>query len=397
MKITLLRERKNHPDTRVALTPEQCERIMAKYPNVQMGFEPSPHRCITDQAYLKRGIPEILPEQADILIGIKEVPAEHLLEGKTYLFFSHTIKAQPANQKMFQTALKKGIRLIDYECLIWPKGGRILGFGEWAGINGAWHALRMWGKRNDLFHWPTPSECGSFQSMITRRIPDSEVNLKIALTGEGRVAQGACSLLERMGVEKVRTEDLYTSHNRHVFAQFSYENLYESKTTAPFDRSHFYHNHADYRSLFSPWLSKINVLINGIYWEKDMEPLFTPEQVCNQAIALQCIADISCDVHGSIPLTIRETSIEDPVICIDPCTLQEKSPYGGGGIDLMAVSNLPSELPLDASRDFGEQLESHIIPLLATDLQHPILQRATLCEHGNINPHYDYLKTYGGQ
>lgn len=395
MKIVLLRERKTPPDARVPLTPSQCRDLMARFPDLEIFFEPSPDRCFTDAEYLEAGIQAGTAEIGDILLGVKEVPAEFLIPNKTYLFFSHTIKEQPHNREMFKNVLQKKVRLIDYECLTWPHGGRILGFGHWAGIVGAYNALLVWGKKKNRYQLTPAWQCHDAEELKSELKKLVMGPVKIACTGEGRVAHGVHELLQWAGIREISPERMTEVYDEPVFTRFDYQHLYQHKNGLPFERRHFFQHHADYHCGFSDFTPFTDILINGMYWEKDMEPLFRREEVSNSDFNIQVIADISCDIEGSVPITVMDTKIKNPVFGYHKKTGQICDAYSEGCIDIMAVSNLPAELPRDASDTFGAMLATDVIPLLLHSEPSSIIQDATIANAGIIQNKYAYLKQYG--
>lgn len=396
MKIGLIRERKQPADCRVALTPDQCRALMNQFTELKIYAESSPERAFSDAEFTTQGV-EVLTDlsHCDYLLGVKEVPVDFLIPDKTYMFFSHTIKAQSYNRVMLKEIIRRNIRLIDYECLSWPNGGRILGFGHWAGIVGTYNALLVWGNKFKEFSLKPAWKCHDFDAIkkeITKiKIPP----IKIVVTGQGRVAQGALQMLSLMGIKEIRPEAFVNyQSDEPVFVQLDYENLYKHKDGKPWDLHHFFENHAEYVCTFDVHLAYVDLLINGMYWENDMERLFSKNQAASPSFNIKVIADISCDVDGSVPITLKSTHIEDPVYSYNPINQCAEAPYKEGNIEIMAVSNLPAELPRDASVTFGEMLTKDIIPLLVFQPRHPIIEHATIAEKGHLTATYDYLSDF---
>lgn len=406
MKIALIRERKNPPDRRVALTPNQCADIKEKFSDIEVVVESSPDRIFLDTDYQSAGI-QVVNDVGDceILLGIKEVPVDYLIPKKTYSFFSHTIKKQPYNRTMLQEIVKKQITLIDYECLEWspnmPNGkhGRILGFGHWAGVVGTYNAFLTYGKKYNLFNLKPAYECADYEelksqlSTIKRLIP----NIRIGLTGTGRVGNGALEVLKFMEIEKVDVETYLSKHfDKPVFCNFENHDIYQRINGADldWDTNHFYKNHHAYQSNFSRFLPHTDVLINGFYWESTLPALFTKKDTAENDFAIKVIADITCDVEGSIPITLRATYPKDPTFGWDPINQRETTPFTDKSIDVMAVTVLPSELPADASRDFGKSIVEEVIPLLINGDEYDILKRATITDSNGLTSKFKYLSDY---
>jgi saccharopine dehydrogenase (NAD+, L-lysine-forming) len=399
LRICLIRERKEPADRRVAMTPKQLAAAAKRFPNARFFIEPSSERIFRDEEYTRLGI-ELMynPADADVLIGVKEVPESWLIPHKTYLFFSHTIKMQPYNQQMFRDVLHKRIRLIDYECLTWNNGERILGFGQWAGIVGAYNALLTWGRRTGQYQLKPAWKCPDYRQLLRElsgiRLPP----LRIVSTGSGRVAGGSIELLESAGIRQVSPEDyLYQDFDFPVFTALGNEHLYARKDGMPFNREHFFKNHSVYHCTFQPYIPKTDVLIQGIYWETDMEAMFSKEDTRHPDFRIKVIADISCDVEGSVPITLKATTPDNPTYGWYPELQNIGAPFQPESIDIMAVTNLPTELPADASDTFGNYMLQHVIPLLLEGDRDNILERATLSlPDGTLNPLFSYLSEYAG-
>ncbi|MCB9247011.1 MAG: alanine dehydrogenase [Flavobacteriales bacterium] len=398
MKIALIRERKQPADLRVALDPQQAAQLAKMYPNVQVAAESCSDRVYSDDAYRNAGVPIIhSPEDFDVLLGVKEVPVADLIPGKSYFFFSHTHKFQVYNRPLLRAVLEKKIRLIDYECLEWPGGGRILGFGRWAGIVGVYNGFRTWGLKTGVFHLKPAYECRDYSELKSALSQIRPGAIRITLTGSGRVAGGALEVLNFMGIRELSPEEYLSGndYNEPVFTQLTNPYLYRRKDGAEeWDSRHFYSNHAAYTCIVEPYLKVTDLLINGMYWENTLEPLFTKEETAKPEFRVKVIADITCDVEGSVPITLRATTIQDPVIGWDPVNLSETTPYTEGCIDVMAVTNLPAELPADASTDFGKSMLEDVLPLLFNGDPDGVLKAATIAENGHLTEKYNYLKDF---
>jgi len=397
IRIGLLRERKKNPDDRVAFTPAQCAKINEDHPYLKIVVEPSPNRCFSDGEYLAEGI-ELTDhmDKCDILMGIKEVPRQYLIPHKTYFFFSHTKKKQPTNQAMMQALIEKKIRLIDYECLAYSDEQRILGFGYYAGIVGAHNGLMTYGKKNGLYWLPAAHEVKSFKELLKAyerlRLP----NIKIVITGSGKVASGVLEILTKLDIEAVEPTDFLTHQYEYpVFTHLKGADLYARKDNDLFYRDDFHAHPEAYKCLFSSYVNQADVLMNGIYWESRIARLFEKEDIRRLDWRLSVIADITCDVHGSVPINLGASTIADPVYGVDRMAVERTRPFQKTRdvIDVMAVDNLPNELPYDASQYFGSHLEKYILPELVNP-DSDILKRATICENGKLTKRYEYLADY---
>jgi len=397
LRIGLLRERKKNPDERVAFTPEQCARIMADHPDVRILAEPSPHRCFSDNEYLIQGV-ELSHDMAscDVLLGIKEVPPEYLIEGKTYFFFSHTKKKQPYNQPLMHALISKRIRMIDYECLTYADDQRILGFGLYAGIVGAHNGLLTYGRKQGLYWLPAAHETGNYKELLKAYERLKLPNIKIVVTGSGKVAAGILDVLTRLDIEPVEPADFLTHQYEYpVFIHLRGASLYARKDNDLFHRDDFHAHPGAYKCLFSTYVNQADVLMNGIYWEERIARLFEKEDIRRKDWRLSVVADITCDIGGSVPINLGASSIADPVYGVNRNSLARTEPYQHSGetIDVMAVDNLPNELPLDASEYFGQHIEKYILPELLRP-QSELLMRATICSDGRLTIRYEYLADY---
>ena len=396
MKIGLLREWKEPADKRAALTPDQCVQFTNKFPEIELVVEKSPDRTFSDQAYKKLGIAVVSDvSDCDILFGIKEVPIEKLISNKTYFFFSHTIKEQAYNRDLLRAILEKNITLIDYETLSWFEGGRILGFGKWAGIAGAYNAFLTWGKKTDKFTLPPAYETDDYEESI-RLLSELDLNrLRVVFTGNGRVADGIREVLEQMKLKECSPQEFISQPPRNAyFTQLTSWDLYHRKDGGPWDIQHFYNNHEAYCCEFDNFLPYTDILINGIYWEESMPPLFSVKDTKQSNFAIKVIADITCDVQGSVHITMEATNIYNPTFGWSKSEQKQVAPFGEDTIDIMAVTNLPTELPKNASEEFGSLLLEHILPLVARRDKQSILKRATITSNGKLTKNYQYLTNF---
>lgn len=402
MKIGLIREGKMPPDSRVALLPEQCQAVLKAYPNVEICVQPSPHRCVSDADYAAAGL--LLQENmedCDILFGIKEVPRSELIENKSYLFFSHTIKEQPYNRLLLQRILSKKIRLIDYEVLTNDKGQRVIAFGYWAGVVGAHNGLMAYSRRTGLFELLQMKDYKTYEQAKAVYKSLELPPMRIVVTGTGRVASGAVQVLEDMGIRKVSPADyLANSFDEPVYTQLGCADYARPKdANAAFDLQEFFEHPKNYESAFAPYSKATDILINCIYWDNQAPRFFSLDDCKAADFRIRTIADISCDIGGSVPTTLFASTIAEPVFGYNIATGAEAKPYSEQVIDMMTIDNLPSELPYDASKSFGEQLIESVLPsLLAEDaFQTPLIQRATIAADGYLGRHFGYLRNYVAQ
>jgi len=370
--------------------------LQQRYPQVKVLVESSPTRCFSDEAYREVGI-EVVDDLGlcDVIFNIKEVPSEALIPGKTYCFFSHTIKKQPYNRAMLQSILKKQITLIDYEVLRYETGARVLGFGRYAGVVGTYNGLLVYGKKHGLYSLNPAHQSKNYADILTQLLRVELPNLRIAVTGGGRVSQGALDLLRALQIREVTPNQyLHVEYGEPVFVQLNSPDLYVHPSLTQWDTQHFYKHHGEYKSQFKGYAERTDLLVNGIYWTEDLPRLFEVDDTADAAkFAPTVIADISCDVEGSVPITFRATSIADPVIGWSRRTGSPCEPYTEGSIDVMAVGNLPNELPKDASEEFGEMLLQHVIPELMQGKSR-LIEEATIAKGGTLTAHFSYLSDF---
>jgi saccharopine dehydrogenase (NAD+, L-lysine forming) len=394
--IGLIREGKKPFDKRVALSPEQCLEIIEHFPGTQIIVQSSSHRCFKDEEYSELGI-EVKEDisECDILFGVKEVPVDELIPSKTYFFFSHTIKKQPYNRNLLRTVLQKNIRLVDYETLVWENGNRVLGFGRFAGIVGAHEGLAAWGKKTGKFELKPAWQCATYKEMIDQYENIKPGPLKIAVCGDGRVAHGCIEVLKKLNYREVTSQEfLEESYSSPVYVHLLAEDFYTHKDGLVWDKSNFYHDPESYESSFAPYTEKCDLMMNAIFWNERIPRFFSIEDMKSRKFNIKVIADISCDINGSIPATLKDTTIDNPVFGYHPFSETIEAPYQSDTIDIMAVSNLPCELPLDASESFGDQLIRHVMGELLKIENSRMISDATIAKDGALTKKYSYLSDY---
>lgn len=396
-KIGILRETKTPPDRRVALPPMQALALMRQFPNIEIAIQPSELRCYKDIEYTKVGLSlqEDLSD-CDILLGVKEVKAEALIPGKTYLFFAHVAKKQPHNQRLLQTIVRRKITLIDYEYLTDIKGVRLVAFGRWAGIVGAYNALRARGLRTDYFTLKPAHHCCSKEEMFDLLKTIKLRPIKILVTGGGRVAMGAMETFGALGVREVSPTDFLTmEYSEAVLTRIEASHYVKRKDGEPFDMAHFKANPTDYESTFLPYTKVTDLFVACHYWDYRSPHFFSANDMLSSDFKISVIADVSCDVPGPIPATVRTSSIAEPFYGYNRFTGKEEVAFTKAhDITIMAVDNLPGELPRDAAADFGEALVNKVLPCFLNNDPDGVLQRATITQCGVLTPRYEYLTDF---
>lgn len=398
MKVGILREGKTPPDKRVPLTPEQCVEVEQKFPNVSIIVQPSPVRCFSDDQYSELGIE--LQENlidCDILLGVKEVKIKDFIEGKIYLFFSHTIKKQEYNRKLLQTVLHKKIQLVDYEVLTNKDGFRIIGFGRFAGLVGAFNGLRAFGLRNKLFDLKPAHLCYNFEEMLLHLDAIKLPPIKIAVTGDGRVSGGVLEILNHLKIKHVSPnnflDDSVPEHPEYV--QLLPKDYTRRKDGSAFDLMHFFNHPEMYENAFQPFAKSTDLLIAAAYWDPKAPVLFTGDEIKQKDFKINVISDITCDIEGSIPSTKKASTIDDPFYDYNPETGElELAFLSEKNISVQAVDNLPCELPKDASLDFGRNLIDKVFPSLFGDDTDGIVERASITKDGKLTERFSYLQDF---
>ncbi|MDB9702277.1 NAD(P)-dependent oxidoreductase [Flavobacteriales bacterium] len=397
MKIGIVKETKNPPDKRVPLSPENCEELKATFPTIELVVQSSDIRAFKDSEYTDLGI-DIVSDvsDCDVLLGVKEVKKDRLLANKTYFFFSHTIKEQPYNRDLLNFMLKKNIKMVDYETLTYPKDGRILGFGRYAGIVGAFNAFLAFGVKSGDYSLKPANECHDYKELKEElkkvKLPN---DYKIIISGDGRVGKGAEEVLHTAGIYEVSPTDFLTStRDEPIYTQLSVKEYNKRKDGAAFTKGDLYTNPELFESDFKRFSDIGNMYIACHYWDADAPFIFSREDAKSPDFKLKIVADISCDIDGPVASTIRPSTIDKPLYGYDPQTESEVDFMTKNAIGVMAVDNLPCELPRDASEDFGNELITKVLPSLINEDSDTIIERATICENGKLTSYFSYLQDY---
>jgi saccharopine dehydrogenase (NAD+, L-lysine-forming) len=396
-RIGLMREGKIPIDRRVPLTPGQAKTVMQRFTDVEVVAERSDIRCFTDGEYEREGIRMVDSlAECDVILGVKEVPVDNLIAGKTYFFFSHTIKKQAHNRGLLQEILRRKITLVDYETLTDTTGKRIIAFGRWAGIVGAYNGIWTYGQRYNLYSIRRAHTCFDLDDLWAELAKVSLPPIKIILTGGGRVAKGAMEVLTRLRVRKVTPRQFLEEwYDFPVFVQLNGRNYNRRKDGRDFSRSDFFRAPQGYEADFVRYASVADLLVAAAYWDPKAPVLFTREDILSDNFKVTVIADITCDIDGSIPCTKRPSTIDNPIYDYNPCDDQLEIPLSDeANITVMAVDNLPCELPRDASASFGVDLVNRVLPELLGEDRDSVISRATIVREGKLTEKFAYLQDY---
>ena len=396
ISLGIIRETKTPPDKRVPLTPKQCRSLLDHYEALELVVQPSDYRCFSDDEYKAEGI--TLSEDltsCDILMGVKEVKLNALIDQLTYLFFSHTAKKQPYNRELLQEVVRKGIRLVDYEYLTDEKGLRVVAFGRWAGVVGAYNGLRGHGLDTGAYALKPAHDCFDLEELHQELLKVKLGKQRFVVSGGGRVAGGAVEILEEAGIQQVDPEEFLNEAFDHpVYVRLDPWHYARRKDGSRFDFTHFMRHPEMYENSFMPYAARCDIFIACHFWDPKSPVLLTRDALAGCELSISLIADISCDIDGPIASTIRASTIASPFYGYEPVSGSETAPFEKGVITVMAVDNLPGELPRDASTDFGAALMEHVIPELLGSSDTGMLNRASITQNGALTPSYKYLEDY---
>ncbi|HWR93749.1 MAG TPA: NAD(P)-dependent oxidoreductase [Flavobacterium sp.] len=396
MKFGIIKERRATPDTRVVFAPNELLELKNKYPEVEIKVESSNIRTFSDKEYSDLGF-EVSNDltDCDVLFGVKEVPIEALIPNKKYFFFSHTIKKQPHNRKLLQAILEKNIELFDHETLIDQNHKRLIGFGKYAGYVGVYNGIRAFGTKFELFNLPNAITLSGKEALIERLKRLVLPPIKIVLSGHGKAGSGAKEILDGMKIKQVSVENfLSKNYSSPVYTQIDVLDYNKRKDGQNLGVKDFYTNPLEYVSDFERFSKVSDIYFAAHFYGINAPVILTNEMLKAPDCKIKIVADISCDVNGPIACTIRSSTIENPIYGYLPSEKKEVSYTHPGAIVVMAVDNLPCELPKDSSTGFGKMFLEHVIPAFFNGDKDGILQRAKITEKGMLTPRFQFLQDY---
>ena len=397
IKFAIIKERKSPPDRRVVFSPKKCQKILETFPEASIKVESSDVRIFNDTAYLDEGI-EVSNDvsDCDVLLGVKEVPIAALIPNKKYFFFSHTIKQQPYNRALLQAVLKNKIELYDHETIVKENGARLIGFGRYAGLVGAYNTFRAIGIRDGLFNLPKVESLVDFAEMKLELDKIKLPAIKIVLTGSGKVAKGAKEIVDHLNIEKVTVEEYLTkTYQKAVYCYIDVMDYNKKIDGGAFNKTEFFKDPIGYESNFMRFARVSNVLIAGHFYGENAPYLFTRDDAKQPEFHISVIGDISCDIDGPVASTLRASTIADPIYGYQAASEKEVPFKTKNSITVMAVDNLPCELPKDASEGFGEMFLENVIPAFFNGDERGILKRAKITEVGVPRLHLAALTQSG--
>ena len=397
--IGIIRESRND-ENRTPLVPEHIKKYKESNPNINFIIQPSNSRCFADKEYELCGakINENLNE-CSIIFGVKEIDPNILINNRTYLFFSHTFKINKQQKNiekhkkdLLLSILNKKITLIDYENIRGRNGTRCLGFGRFAGIVGCYNTLNLLLKVLEKQSLASAYKINDYERLVLNLKNLYFPKTKILVTGDGRVAKGVIELLNQTNIKAVSKKDfLEKKFDQPIFCNLETKDYVTNNSSTNFNLEHFINNPQDYSSSALQYLKETNILISAHYWDPSSPKIFENEDLKNLQ-NLKIVGDITCDINGSVPTTIRSTTIEEPNYWIERYTLKEID-ENNDGIAVMAVDNLPSELPRDSSTEFSEGIINEVLPFLLKEDDGRILN-GTITTDGSFLEKYNYLNNY---
>lgn len=396
MKFAIIKERKNPPDKRVVLSPDACKKLLDTFPKMEINVESSQNRTFTDDDYINNGIDVVEDiSNCDVMLGVKEVPVRALLPNKKYFFFSHTIKKQPYNRDLLKAVLEKNIELYDHEVITNNEEIRVVAFGRYAGIVGAYNGIRTYGLKTKTFELPKAQSLSDQQELILELQKINLPSIKIVLTGKGRVSFGAKEMLDGMGIKEVTSyEYLHQDFKEAVYTQIDVLDYNKRKDGKIIDMYDFFNNPTEYDGDFMRFAKISDIYIASHFYGTGAPYIFTREDAKSADFNIKVVADISCDIDGPVASTIRASTIADPIYGYDPKEEKEVNYLDQDAIAVMAVDNLPNELPKDASIGFSKSFVEYVIPAFFNGDKDGVLNRARMTQNGKLTGRFSYLQEY---
>lgn len=398
MKIGIIKETKIPEDNRVALSPRQVAKLQSDYPGCEIVVQASDVRAYRDDEYRCMGINVVeRVDDCDVLFGIKEANINTLLPGKHYFFFGHIAKMQAYNRPLLQNMIKKGITFSDYEYLVDDRNQRVCAFGWWAGVVGVYYTLRGYGMRTGLYMLPKPDLKFTLerlkQALRAVRLPA----IKIIVTGNGRVSQGAQYLLDEIGARRLDNEAFLTlsTVDKLAYSVVDVDKLVKRKDGNLFSIDDFFTSPREYKSDFMRWGQCADLLISAHFWSPDAPVYLSEEDLRSVSLKIKMIGDITCDIMGSIKSTLRSSTHADPYYDYNPVTCKEENAFSSNdNITVMAVDTCPNALAMDTSDYFGEMLVRHVFEPLLKGEKSEVIERATILKNGQLTTRFSYLENF---
>ncbi|WP_306352368.1 NAD(P)-dependent oxidoreductase [Flavobacterium sp. '19STA2R22 D10 B1'] len=396
MKFGIIKERKSPPDRRAVFAPEKLKQLEEQFPEASVKVEKSDIRIFTDEQYAELGL-EVTEDMSDcdVLIGVKEVPLDFLIPNKKYFFFSHTIKKQSFNRKLLQAVLAKNIELYDHETIVDEHHHRLIGFGRYAGLVGAYNGIRAFGLKFELFKLPKAETLSGKEALVNQLKKLTLPNIKIVVTGHGKVGMGVKEMLDAMKIKQVNPDNFLTkNYASPVYTQIDVLDYNKRKDGKVLNNEDFYTHPEEYISDFKKYSEVSDIYMAGHFYGTGSPEILTNEMMKGKNFNLKVIADISCDVNGPIASTVRSSTIAEPLYGYHPQEEKEIDMFHPAAVVVMAVDNLPCELPKDSTEGFGEMFMEHVVPAFFNGDKDEILHRAKITENGKLTERFKYLQDY---
>ena len=400
MKIGLIKETKVPEDNRVALSPVQVAKLNKEFPESEIIVQSSDIRAFSDEEYRKAGVRVVGDmSECDVLFGIKEAKIDSLIPNKHYFFFGHIAKMQEYNRPLLQAMLAKNLTFSDYEYLVDKNGERVCAFGWWAGVVGVYYTLRGYLLREGRNSLPKPGRTFTLAQMRTILATAQLPNVKILITGNGRVAQGATYVMRECRAMELTYEQFMSDEpvNTLSFYRASVNELVKRKDGKPFDRNDFRNNPEKYESDFIKFAKHTDIYIPCHFWDPKAPVYLEQEDFQKYNLPIKMIGDITCDICGGIKSTIRPATHAEPYYDFNPVTCKEELPFSSpDNITVMAVDTCPNALAIDASEYFGDMLTEYVFkPLLRGEGERSnVIRKSTIVCDGELTEKFSYLKDY---
>ncbi|NQT62043.1 MAG: hypothetical protein HQ556_03705 [Candidatus Marinimicrobia bacterium] len=427
VKIGIIAEHKPG-EGRIPLTPVQITQLHQENPDLTISVMPSKQRIFLDDEFRSSDIrmPQDLAD-ANLVMAVKEIDVKDIRGNQTYLYFSHTIKGQDYNMPMLQHILDTGATLLDYELIRDENNRRLVFFGRHAGLAGMVNTLWSYGQRLKALGTDSPflqiKQAQDYANLeeinLSLQILGSEISrwladkpaIVIGLTGYGNVSGGAQEILanlpmHEMSAEELLAADLDALHGQLIKVVFKEKDMFEPlDSNTEFELQDYFNHPEKYQAKFQPYLKKMHMLVNCIYWDTPYPRLVTLEDIKAHYASdktLMVVGDITCDIDGAIQFNTGATLSPDPVYIHDINTGKKIMGFKGEGPVVMAVDNLPTELPREASAAFGEALIPFVFAMGACDYSEPFdsldlpaeVKRAVIAHAGKLTPDFEMLKKY---
>ena len=431
--IGIRREDKNRWERRTPLTPAHVSELKEKH-QIEVAVQPSEIRAFSEEDYRNAGASmDDTLTSCQSIFAIKEIPMDLLEEGKTYVFFAHVIKGQEHNMPLLKKMMELKCNFIDYERIVNDKGFRLIFFGKWAGLAGMTDTLAFFGRRltsqgitnpfNELKPAHEYKDTDELTADVTKvgeaiknnGLPKELVPLVVGLAGYGNVSKGCQEVLDPLPMENIEPEQLASFFEKGDFSdrkvyKVVFKEWHMVESILPeneFELQDYYKHPEKYKGIFHNHVPYLTILMNCIYWDTMYPRLITKElakdmYTKNSEPRLRAVGDISCDIDGAVEFTVKATNIDSPTFVYDPVDDTIADGCEGRGILVMAVDNLPCELPRESSKQFGDTLLEFIPPIAKADFTRnfndlelpPPVKKAVILSHGELTPDYEYLKKF---